>query len=106
MEPDKRIAMTGKRRTNREMTLGNINLSKPSDRTKLKSMVVELALQSQALTKKDIKSWRTAWQQAINIENPHRGPLLTIYTDAMIDLHLGGCIGQRKGMVMKSRSSL
>jgi len=106
MEPDKRIAMTGKRRTNREMTLGNINLSKPSDRTKLKSMVVELALQSQALTKKDIKSWRTAWQQAINIENPHRGPLLTIYTDAMIDLHLGGCIGQRKGMVMKKSFKL
>lgn len=95
MEPDKRIAMTGKRQINTRQT-----------NTKLKSMVVELALQSQALTKKDIKSWRTAWQQAIDVENPRRGPLLNIYTDAMIDLHLTGCIGQRKGMIMKKSFKL
>lgn len=95
MEPDKRIAMTGKRQINTKLT-----------NTKLKSMVVELALQSQALTKKDIKSWRTAWQQAIDVENPRRSPLLNIYTDAMIDLHLTGCIGQRKGMIMKKSFKL
>lgn len=95
MEPDKRIAMTGKRQINTRQT-----------NTKLKSMVVELALQSQALTKKDIKSWRTAWQQAIDVENPRRSPLLNIYTDAMIDLHLTGCIGQRKGMIMKKSFKL
>lgn len=107
MEPDKRTIMTGRRRNEKgSMVLGGFNLSKPSDRTKLKSMVVELALQSQALTKKDIKSWRTAWQQAIDIENPHRGPLLNIYTDAMVDLHLTGCIGQRKGMVLKKSFKL
>lgn len=99
--------MTGKRQTIKNgTTLGNFNLSKPTDRTKLKSMVVELALQNQALTKKDIKSWRTAWQQAIDVENPRRGPLLGIYTDAMIDLHLTGCIGQRKGMVLKKSFKL
>lgn len=86
--------------------MGNINLSKPSDRSRLKSMVIELALQSQALTKKDIKSWRTAWQQAIDVENPRRGPLLNIYTDAMIDLHLTGCISQRKGMVLQKSFKL
>ena len=76
------------------------------DRAKIKSMVVELALQSQALTKKDIRSWRRAWQQAIDVENPNRLPLYSIYTDTDIDLHLTGAIGQRKGMVLKKSFKL
>lgn len=76
------------------------------DQAKIKSMVVELALQSQALTKKDIRSWRVAWQQAIDVENPNRIPLYSIYTDADIDLHLTGAIGQRKGRVLKKSFKL
>lgn len=73
---------------------------------KLKSIVVELALKSQALTKKDIHAWRTAWQQAINVENPLRLPLYNIYTDVDVDLHLTGVVGQRKGMVLKKSFKL
>lgn len=87
--------MTGKKTTPK---------TQPSAR--LKSMVVELALQNQALTKKDIKSWRVAWQQAINVENPQRLPLYSIYNDALIDLHLTGCIGQRKDAVKRKSFKL
>ena len=76
------------------------------DKAKLKSVIVDLALQNQALTKKDIRNWRTAWQLAINIDNPNRAPLYSLYTDAEIDLHLTGAIGQRKGMVMKKSFKL
>lgn len=74
--------------------------------TKLRSVIVELALQSQALTKKDIRTWRTAWQYAINVDNPQRLPLYNIYTDCEIDLHLTGTIGQRKGMIKKKSFKL
>lgn len=83
---------------------GNNKIAKQN--TRLKSMVVELVLQNQALTKKDVKSWRTAWQQAINVENPQRLPLYGIYTDALIDLHLTGCIGQRKDAVKRKSFKL
>lgn len=86
--------MTGKKTTNTKQT------------ARLKSMVVELVLQNQALTKKDIKSWRTAWQQAINVENPQRLPLYSIYTDALVDLHLTGCVGQRKDAVKRKSFKL
>lgn len=86
--------MTGKKPTTKKQT------------ARLKSMVVELALQNQALTKKDIKSWRTAWQQAINVENPQRLPLYSLYTDALVDLHLTGCIGQRKDAVKRKSFKL
>ncbi len=79
--------------------IGNMTLSREADKTRVKSMLIELAMQSQALTKKDIKSWRNAWQVALNVENPQRMPLYSTYTDAMIDLHLTGCIGQRTGKV-------
>ena len=76
------------------------------DKAKIKSMVVELALQSQALTKKDLRSWRTSWQRALDIDNPNRLPLYSIYGDTEIDLHLTGAIGQRKGMVLKKSFKL
>lgn len=88
------------------MQVGNFNLAKPADRTRLKSLMVELVTQTQALTKKDIRNWRNAWQMAINTEQPLRGPLYDIYTDVEIDLHLTGCIGQRKGFVQKKSFKL
>lgn len=86
--------------------IGKMTLAREADKTRVKSMLVELALQSQALTKKDIKSWRNAWQVALNVENPQRMPLYSTYTDAMIDLHLTGCIGQRTGKVKQKSFKL
>lgn len=71
-----------------------------------KSIVIDLAIQARALTKKDIESWRQAWQMAINPENPSRQRLYSIYEDVLVDLHLTGCIGQRKNMVAKKAFKL
>ncbi len=64
---------------------------------KKKDILVELQQTTNSLTKKDIGKWRLAWEAAINFEQPSRGALLGVYEDAMIDLHLTGAIGQRKG---------
>lgn len=77
--------------------LGNFNLANKNDRARLKSMLVELKTQTENLTKKDIQSWRQAWQMALNIENPQRGRLYDIYRDVEVDLHTSGCTGQRSG---------
>lgn len=69
--------------------------------TRKKSVVIDLAIQARALTKKDIESWRQAWQMAINPENPNRQRLYSVYHDVLTDLHLSGCIGQRKDFVKK-----
>ncbi|WP_438287722.1 phage portal protein family protein [Phocaeicola vulgatus] len=66
-------------------------------------MVVNLQRTTDALTRKDIQDWRNAWQLAINVDSPNRKPLYDIYRDVDADLHLSGCIEQRKGFVM-SRS--
>ena len=56
-----------------------------------------------ALTRKDVGQWRRAWQLAINIDHPNRALLYDIYRDTEIDLHLSGCVAQRRGFVL-SRS--
>ncbi len=40
---------------------------------------------------------------ALNVERPSRARLLDIYRDTLVDLHLSGCIEQRRGFVL-SRS--
>lgn len=79
---------------------------KDAEKERVKSMLIELAVKSINLTKRDIGTWRAAWQMAINPENPQRGRLYDVYTDVDIDLHLSGCIGQRKGMVQKKSFKL
>lgn len=64
-------------------------------------MVVDLALKTTLLTRKDIGAWRRAWQQAINTERYNRMPLNNIYEDILIDGHLSGAIEQRKMMVKR-----
>lgn len=71
------------------------------DKEKANKMLVDLQLQTEMLTKKDLGSWRLAWQQAIDVNNPKRYNLLKVYTDVGVDMHLTGCIDQRKGMVAK-----
>lgn len=81
---------------------GTFKLAKGDSRS-VKKIFVELQRVSDALTAADIRDWRMAWQMAINIDNPNRSHLYDIYRDALVDLHLSGCIEQRKGFIM-SRS--
>lgn len=82
---------------------GELNLAKPKDRAKFQSIVMDIHRTTDALTRKDIADWRAAWQLAINVDNPNRQRLYDIYRDVAVDLHLSGCIEQRRGFVM-SRS--
>lgn len=68
---------------------------------KARRMLVDLNLQTERLTQQDIGKWRAAWQRALDVENPNRNALYDIYTDVCVDLHLTGCIGQRKGFVTR-----
>ena len=65
-------------------------------------LTAQLMQQTDSLTKKDIGMWRQAWQQAIDVENPNRSRLYDIYADCMVDGHLLGAWGQRKGMVLSA----
>ena len=85
-----------------EMLLAMKNVEKE----RVKAMTIELAKTAINLTKKDIGTWRAAWQMAINPENPQRRRLYEVYTDADIDLHLTGCIGQREGKVLQKSFKL
>lgn len=79
---------------------GDFNLAKNTDRKRVRKMVIELQRTTDALTRKDIKDWRDAWQMAINVDSPNRQRLYDIYRDVEIDLHLSGCVEQRRGFVM------
>ncbi len=61
-----------------------------------RSLTAHLVQHTNLLTNKDIATWRNAWQMAINVDNPNRGALYDIYEDCLMDLHLMGCIQQRK----------
>ena len=74
---------------------GNFNLAKGKDIKRVQKMVIDLQRTTDALTRKDIKNWRDAWQSAINVDSPSRQRLYDIYRDAEIDLHLSGCVEQR-----------
>ena len=91
----------GKRKNSTNLQFGNLNLARSEDQLKLSKLMVELKLQATALTIKDMHNWRQGWQMALNGENPKRTALYDIYTDVESDLHLTGCIGQRKGFVTK-----
>lgn len=78
---------------------GEFNLAKEVDRKLLRRKVFELQRETDALIRRDLHDWRTAWQLAIDVDNPDRRVLYDIYKDVDIDLHLSGCIDQRKGFV-------
>lgn len=82
---------------------GELNLARPEGRAKFRSIVMDIHRTTDALTRKDIADWRTAWQMAINVDSPNRQRLYDIYRDVDADLHLSGCVEQRRGFVM-SRS--
>ena len=69
-------------------------------------LTAQLMQQTDSLTKKDIAVWRQAWQAAISVEPPNRARLYDVYTDCTVDLHLTGCIGQRKGKTLQKEFRL
>lgn len=75
--------------------------ARKKEEERIKGILIDLVKMTQNLTKQDIASWRNAWQRAIFIENPNRLELLRHYRDALIDLHLTGCIMQRKLATMQ-----
>ena len=82
---------------------GDFNLAKESDRRKVRKMVVNL----QRTTRRADAEGHTGLAQRLAAGHqrgqPNRKPLYDIYRDVDADLHLSGCIEQRKGFVM-SRS--
>ena len=93
--------MSGRRNPDRQdMRVGRIDLAKPAERKRVTRLAVSLQLQTEALTKKDLRTWRNAWQYAINTDYPNRVPLYDVYGDTEVDMHLTGCVGQRKGYVL------
>lgn len=80
--------------------IGRVNLGNPAEVKRVTRLSVDLQLQTEALTKKDMRAWRNAWQYAKNVEYPNRVPLYDVYGDVEVDMHLTGCVGQRKGYVL------
>ena len=63
-------------------------------------IMAEITRKTDALTQKDIATWRQAWQMAINVETPRRAFLYDLYSDSLVDGHLTGCIEQRKSKTL------
>lgn len=61
------------------------------------TVIQQLRVQSENLTRKDIGDWRTAHQQAVDVENPQRANLYNIY-DYTIDMD-----NMVTGIVMRSK---
>lgn len=79
---------------------GDYNLDTRRGRKNFKKIVMELQRQTDLLTRQDMGHWRQAWQMAIHTDNPNRNPLYDIYRDVDVDLHLTGCVTQRRDSVM------
>lgn len=94
--------LTGKPDNMLHTPYGDFTIAKGKAK-RAQKMIIELQRATEALTRQDMQDWRGAWQLAINVDSPNRQRLYDIYRDALVDLHLSGCIEQRKGFVL-SRS--
>ncbi|MBQ2403163.1 MAG: hypothetical protein II314_04435, partial [Prevotella sp.] len=54
---------------------GSVSLSS----SRRRQVMAEVQRETDNLTRRDISGWRSAWQQAINVENPRRIRLYEIY---------------------------
>ena len=63
-------------------------------------VTAELIRKADALTRKDIATWRHAWQMALSVDNPRRLALYDLYTDTLVDGHITGAIEQRKSKTL------
>lgn len=82
---------------------GHFDLAKKADARRMKAVIAEVQRQAESLTRQEIDSWRSGWQQALDVENPSRLRLYNVYRDVEVDGHLSGAIGQINGFV-KARS--
>lgn len=73
---------------------------------KVKDIIIRLQQQTEYLTRNDLRRWRQAWQQAINVDYPSRLALYNIYTDVAVDMHLSGCVEQRSGFILSKKYKL
>lgn len=80
--------------------LAFIRKGRDNDTRRVNRVVIDLHRSTDALYRKDIADWRRAWQMAINVDNPDRRRLYDIYQDVDVDLHLSGCVEQRRLCVM------
>ena len=88
--------LTGKPDNMLHTPYGDFTIAKGNAK-RAQKMIIELQRATEALTRQDMQDWRGAWQLAINVDSPNRQRLYDIYRDALVDLHLSGCIEQRKG---------
>ena len=59
------------------------------------SIVTQLMRFSESMNRNDIRDWRNAWAQAIDVRQPRRNALYPIYRDVWADGHLSGIYRQR-----------
>ncbi|MCM1518954.1 MAG: DUF935 domain-containing protein [Pseudoflavonifractor sp.] len=78
---------------------GPIRLAR-GQKARVRALLDAITRQTDALTRRDVADWRMAWQMALNVDNPSRLRLYDIYRDCLVDLHLSGCIDQRRGFVL------
>lgn len=75
----------------------------PTPGRRIKKAVIDIVRQSESMARQGLAEWRSAWQSAVNVNSPDRRRLYQVYRDAVVDLHLSGCISQRTGAAL-SRS--
>jgi hypothetical protein len=90
----------------KEIMAGKVNLAKASEVRRVQKVMIEMVENTKALTRNDIKNWRSAWQEALAVEYPSRYHLYNIYRDAEMDLHLTGCRSQRSGFIKRKAFKL
>ncbi|MCX6277677.1 MAG: DUF935 family protein [Bacteroidetes bacterium] len=84
----------------RQIGFSTFTLADKTASAKTQQVIIDLAVKTKQLTAKDTQTWRTAWQIAINVDNPKRNRLIDVYTDVMIDPHLAGSIRNRQNMTL------
>lgn len=91
--------MTRRRNNILQTPRGPIRLAR-GQKARARALLDAITRQTDALTRRDVADWRQAWQMALNVDNPSRLRLYDIYRDCLVDLHLSGCIDQRRGFVL------
>ena len=88
------------RNTSRRGNASDNKLLQLAKSVQARRIIAEITRKTDALTQKDIATWRRAWQMAINVETPRRAFLYDLYSDSLVDGHLTGCIEQRKSKTL------
>ena len=65
--------------TTADTPYGRFDLAKKADARRVKAVIAEVQRQAESLTRQEIDSWRSGWQQALDVENPSRLRLYNVY---------------------------